>query len=213
MQVEQFARASALTTLQTPAVVAASGSTAGVDILVLRSIAAAVLMALNTAGTNPTLAIKLQHAPDGDIVTSVTPGSNTGNGTCTQVYGGPDTVAENITITFSSATAFAVSGSVTGAMAAGTVGTLYQSAQVEFLITAGSAAFINGDTIVIVTTARTYADVGSGAFTGLTTGASIQKLGLDLDRLGRFLRVNYVIGGTVSPSYTLGIALQSLAQG
>lgn len=213
MKIEEFARASSLTTLQAPAVVAASSSTAGVDILSLRSIAAAVLMALNTAGTNPTLAIKLQHAQDGDVVTSVTPGSNTGNGTCTQVYGGPDAVAENITITFTSATAFGVSGSVSGALAAGTVGTLYESAQIDFMITAGSAAFINGDTIVIVTTARTYADVGSGAYTGLTTGTSIQKLGLDLDRLGRFVRVNYVIGGTVSPSYTLGITLQSLAQG
>jgi len=213
MQTEQFARASSLTTLQAPAVVAASGSTPGVDILSLRSIAAAVLMALNTAGTNPTLAIKLQHAQDGDIVTSVTPGSNTGNGTCTQVYGGADSVAENITITFTSATAFGVTGSVSGAMAAGTVGTLYQSAICEFMITAGSAAFVNGDTIVIVTTARTYADVGSGAFTGLTTGASIQKLGLDLNRLGRFLRVNYTIGGTAFPGYTLGIALQSLPHG
>lgn len=211
MQIEEFSSASSLTTLQAPAVVAASGSTAGIDINTLRSKAAAILMALNTAGTNPTLAIKLQHAPDGDVVTSVTPGSNTGNGTCTQVYGGPDAVAENITLTFSNATTAAVVGSVSGALGNATVGTLFSNANVEFLLTAGSAAWINGDTIVIVTTARTYADVGSGAFTGLTTGASIQKIGLDLDKLKRFLRVNYTIGGTVGPSYTLGVALQSLA--
>jgi hypothetical protein len=211
MQIEEFAVASSLTTLQAPAVVAASGSTAGVDINTLRSKAAAILMALNTAGTNPTLAIKLQHAPEGDVVTSVTPGANTGNGTCTQVYGGPDAVAENITLTFSNATTAAVVGSVSGALGTATVGTLFSNANVEFMLTAGSTAWVNTDTIVIVTTARTYADVNSGAFTGLTTGASIQKLGLDLDKLKRYLRVNYTIGGTVSPSYTLGIALQSLA--
>ncbi|MBZ0106141.1 MAG: hypothetical protein K8H84_10975 [Sulfuricella denitrificans] len=211
MQIEEFAVASSLTTLQTPAAIAASGSAAGVDINTLRSKAAALLMALNTAGTTPTLAIKLQHAPDGDVVTSVTPGSNTGNGTCTQVYGGPDAVAENITLTFSNATTAAVVGSVSGALGNATVGTLFSSANVEFMLTAGSSAWVNGDTIVIVTTARTYVDVGSGAFTGLTTGASIQKIGLDLDKLKRYMRVNYTIGGTVSPSYTLGIVLQSLA--
>ncbi len=168
-------------------------------------------MALNTAGTNPTLAIKLQQTADADVVTSVTPGSNTGNGTCTQVYGGPDAVAENITLTFSNATTAAVVGSVSGARGNATVGTLFSDAKVEFMLKAGSAAFINGDTIVIVTTARTYSDVPSGAFTGLTTGASIQKIGLDIDKLWRYVRVNYTIGGTVSPSYTLGIAMQSLA--
>lgn len=201
---------STLTTLQTPASISASGNSAGVDCRSLCQQGAVILTALKTAGTNPTLAIKLQHAPDGDIVTSVTPGSNTGNGTCTQVYGGPDSVAENITITFTSATAFGVSGSVSGAMAAGTVGTLYQSAICEFMITAGSAAFINGDTIVIVTTARTYTDVDGGGFTGLTTAASIQKNPVNFDQIGRYLRANYVIGGTNSPAYTVAIAAQSL---
>ena len=144
---------------------------------------------------------------------TVTPGSNTGNGTCTQVYGGPDAVAENITITFTSATAFGVTGSVSGAKAAGTVGTLYSNSIIEFMITAGSAAFINGDTIVIVTTARTYADVAGGAFTGLTgaSQASIQKVGgINFDQLPRYLRINYDIGGTVTPAYTVAVAAQSL---
>lgn len=202
---------STLTTVQTPASISASGNSAGVDCRSLCQHGAVILTALKTAGTNPTLAIKLQHAPDGDIVTSVTPGSNTGNGTCTQVYGGPDSVAENITITFTSATAFGVTGSVSGAMAAGTVGTLYKSAICEFMITAGSTAFINGDTIVIVTTARTYADVDGGGFTGLTTAASIQKKSINFDEIGRYLRANYVIGGTNSPAYTVGIAALSLA--
>lgn len=202
---------STLTTLQAPAAVSADGNTAGIDCRNLICQGGLLLTALNTAGTNPTLAIKLQGTQEADVVTSVTPGANTGNGTCTQVYGGPDAVAENITLTFSNATTAAVVGSVSGALGNATVGTLFSNAQVEFLLTAGSAAWINGDTIVIVTTARTYADVAGGGFTGLTGAlqASIQKLALDFDKLPRYLRVNYDIGGTVSPAYTVAVFAQS----
>lgn len=200
---------STLTTLQAAAAISADGNTAGVDCRNLIGQGALILTALNTAGTNPTLAVKLQGTQDADVVTSVTPGANTGNGTCTQVYGGPDAVAENITLTFSNATTAAVVGSVSGALGNATVGTLFSNANVEFLLTAGSAAWINGDTIVIVTTARTYADVAGGAFTGLTTGASIQKKAINFDQVPRYLRVNYDIGGTVSPAYTVVVAAQS----
>lgn len=200
---------STLTTLQAAAAISADGNTAGVDCRNLIGQGAVILTALNTAGTNPTLAVKLQGTQDADVVTSVTPGANTGNGTCTQVYGGPDAVAENITLTFSNATTAAVVGSVSGALGNATVGTLFSNANVEFLLTAGSAAWINGDTIVIVTTARTYADVAGGAFTGLTTGASIQKKAINFDQVPRYLRVNYDIGGTVSPAYTVAVAAQS----
>lgn len=201
---------STIITLQTPANVTADGNTAGVDTLSLRGNGAVVLTARNTAGTSPTLAVKLQHTADTDAVTSVTPGSNTGTGTCTQVYGGADAVAETITVTFSNATTAAVVGSVSGALGTATVGTLFTSAKVEFMLTAGGAAFINGDTFAIVTTARTYSDVGGGVFTGLTTAASIQKIPMNFDRLGRYVRVNYDIGGTVSPAYTVAVFAQGL---
>jgi len=202
-----FASSCTQTTLRAPATVTADGNSAGVDVSNYNGEILVALSSLNTLGSTPTLAVKLQHAADGDIVTSVTPGSNTGNGTFTQVVGGAGTVAENITITFSSATAFAVSGSVTGAMSAGTVGTLYSSPQIEFMITAGTVAFINGDTCVIVTTARTYTDVGNGAFTGLTTGASLQKLAVNSDKIGRWLRMNFDIGGTSTPTYVVSAAI------
>lgn len=200
---------STLTTLQAQVAISADGYTAGVDCRSLIGQGALILTAINTAGTNPTLAVKLQGTQDADVVTSVTPGANTGNGTCTQVYGGPDALAENITLTFSNATTAAVDGSESGALGNATVGTLFSNANVEFLLTAGSAAWINGDTIVIVTTARTYADVAGGAFTGLTTGASIQKKAINFDQVPRYLRVNYDIGGTVSPAYTVAVAAQS----
>ena len=90
-----------------------------------------------------------------------------------------------------------------------TVGTLFSDAVVEFLLTAGSAAFINGDTIVIVTTARTYADVSGGGFTALDADPTSEKLALNFDQAPRYLRVNYDIGGTVSPAYTVAVAAQS----
>jgi len=210
MFIDDFAGACTQTILRAPATLTADGNSAAVDCQAIKGKTLVTLAALNTAGATPTLAVKLQHAQDGDIVTSVTPGSNTGNGTVTQVWGRGGTVAENITITFTSATAFNVAGSVTGAMAAGTVGTLYQNAQIEFMVTAGSAAFINGDTVVIVTTARTFADVPEGAFAGLTTGASQQKLQVRADNLGRWWRVNFDIGGTSSPAYTIGLAAFSV---
>lgn len=201
---------STLTTIQTPASISADGNTAGIDARNLIGQGAVILTALKTAGTNPTLAIKLQGAQDGDVVTSVTPGTNTGNGTCTEVYGGPDAVAETITLTFSNATTAAVVGATSGALGSATVGTRFTSANVSFLLTAGSTNWANLDTIAIVTTERTYADIDGGAFTGLTTSASIQKLAINFDKCPRYLRANYDIGGTSSPAYTVAIAAQSL---
>lgn len=202
-----FASGSVATTLLTPIEVTADGNTAGVDVTQYQGEIMVVLSGKSTGGTNPTMAAKLQHAQGGDIVTSVTPGSNTGTGTCTQVYGGADSVAETITVTLTSATAFTVAGGTTGAMAAGTVGTLYSTPQVEFMVTAGSAAFINGDTFAIVTTARSYADVGNGAYTGMTATGSIQRLAVNADKLGKYLRLNLDIGGTLTPKFVLAASI------
>lgn len=202
---------STLTVLQAPYSITADGNTAGVDCRSLIGSGALILTALPVAGTTPTITSKLQHAQDTDVVTSVTPGvGNTGNGTCTQVYGGPDAVAETITVTFSNATTATVVGSVSGPLANATVGTLYQSAKVEFMLTAGSAAWVNTDTVVIITTARTYADVASGAFTEISTARTVEKLPMNFDRLGRFLRVNHNIAGTDSPEYVITVVAQSL---
>jgi hypothetical protein len=203
-----FASTSTQAVLLTPQEVTADGNSAGVDITQFSGEIMVVLTGKSNAGTNPTMACKLQHAQGGDIVTSVTPGvGNTGTGTFTQVYGGADAVAEDITVTFSSATAFAVSGSVSSTLATGTVGTLYSVGQVEFMVTAGGTAFVNGDTCVIVTAARTYADVGAGGFTGLTTVGSVQRLAVNSDKLGKYLRLNMDIGGTNSPKFTLAAGI------
>lgn len=201
---------STLTILQTPSSITADASTAGIDCRALHGQGAIILTALPIAGTLPTLAVKLQGTPEADVTTSVTPGSNTGDGTCTQVMGGPDAVAETITLTFSNATTATVVGGVTGPIVTdATVGTLYQSSIVEFMLTAGATAFVNGDTFVIILTARTYADIGGGAFAGLTTDRAVQKLPVNFDHAPRYLRINHDIGGTDSPEYIVTVAALS----
>jgi len=58
----KFASACTQTTLRTPATVTADGNSAGIDVSAYRGEILVGLQALNTAGSTPTLAIKLQHA-------------------------------------------------------------------------------------------------------------------------------------------------------
>jgi hypothetical protein len=78
--------------------------------------------------------------------------SGTGTGTITLLMGTSSSVMETITCTFTSATAFNVVGSVTGAMGAGTVGTPFAHAKCTFTVVAGGTAWANGDTISFVMT-------------------------------------------------------------
>jgi len=75
-----------------------------------------------------------------------------GTGTITSLIGTAASIQETITLTFTSATAFGVSGSVTGAMGTGTVGTAFSHAKVAFTVAAGGTAWANGDTISFVMT-------------------------------------------------------------
>lgn len=206
-----FAAASTLATIKAPVSVTADGNTAGFELTPYFGKVAFILSALNTAGSSPTMAIKLQSSVDADLIGAIT-GTRTGNGTITEIVAQADAVTEAITIAFTSATAFTVTGATSGSLAAGTVGTKYVSAQIEFLITAGSTAFENLDEIIIAVTGRTWADVTGAAFTGLTTGTSIQRISVDADKLPRFGRFAMDIGGTSSPAYTLSIAALGMRQ-
>lgn len=75
----------------------------------------------------------------------------TGDGTFTAYSGGASSVAETFTITATSPTVFDVVGSVSGDVGDATVGTPFSCAQIGFLITAGSTAFITGDEFTIST--------------------------------------------------------------
>lgn len=75
-----------------------------------------------------------------------------GTGTIDNLIGTASSVLETITVTFSSSTAFSVSGSVSGALGSGTVGPLFTSTVVNFIIVAGGTAWQAGDTITFVMT-------------------------------------------------------------
>src|SRR5262249_9448874 len=67
-----------------------------------------------------------------------------GNGTIAAL-GGSASVAETITVTFTSSTAFNVSGSASGALGSGTVGSAFTSTKANLTITAGSTPFAVAD--------------------------------------------------------------------
>jgi hypothetical protein len=69
-----------------------------------------------------------------------------GTGDLTGYIGTAATIAETWTITATSSTNFTVTGSVSGAQAAATVGTPYSNAFIAFTITAGGTAYVAGDT-------------------------------------------------------------------
>lgn len=77
-----------------------------------------------------------------------------GNGDVTNYLGTASSVAETFTLTATSATNFTVVGSVSGALAAATVGTPYTSAKIAFTITAGSTPFSVGDKFYLSTSPK-----------------------------------------------------------
>lgn len=193
-----------------PGEVAATAAQAAVDISPYEGTARALLTASNTAGTTPTLAVKLQTAPDPDLIGTVGY-TGTGNGAILDVHAGADAVTETITITLSSATAFAVLGSVSGSLGSGTVGTKFESAKISFLIVAGSTAFVNTDAFTVAVTGRTWTDLVS--FTGLTTLASVQSYVIpSIGKLDRYLRAYCTIGGTDSPAYRVALTLLAMSR-
>lgn len=78
--------------------------------------------------------------------------TGTGTGVLSGLIGTTASVQETITVTWTSATAFTVTGSVSGSLGAGTVGTAFSSAVVAFTATAGTTAWVAGDKAVFVMT-------------------------------------------------------------
>lgn len=76
----------------------------------------------------------------------------TGNGSISGLIGGSASVAEVFTILFTDATHFSVTGSITGALASGVVGTAYATTHINFTIAAGGTAFVAGDAFTVATT-------------------------------------------------------------
>lgn len=195
------------TILQAMAAIAATGNTAGLDINNLKGEALVVFSGVKTAGTNPTLAVALKVAPDVSAIDSIVAGANAGDGAIYDAWGGPDAVEEDIVVTLTSASSATVVGSVSGSLGNATVGTKFEHANVSFLLAAGDTAFEADDAFTIATLARVYAAVPGSSIASLTTDPSTQKHAIHIDKIGRYLRAYYTVGGTVGPSYMVSITL------
>ncbi|MFT8699076.1 head decoration protein [Acetobacter orientalis] len=77
-------------------------------------------------------------------------GSNTGNGTVGAITVANGTTPSNYTVLFTDPTNFTVSAPDGSELGSGTVGTALTLAGLSFTITAGSTAFVAGDTFTIV---------------------------------------------------------------
>lgn len=135
------------------------------------------------------------------------------------VLGGSASVAETITITFSSSTAFSVSGSVSGSIGSGTVGTVFNSTKINFLITAGGTAFANGDKFTVATappwtsllrtagTEMIWQAPGNGGLDQIIVGAQVfSNVSADYYnwRLGGFTGFNASLAFNQQPGYVGG---------
>ena len=105
-----------------------------------------------------------------------------GNGTIGSITGGASSVAENINITFSSATSFTVSGTNCGGGAissggltttAGSNVTWSRSGYCSFTITQGSQNFASGDTFVVASMDASTYSCAPGAASGLQPASPI----------------------------------------
>lgn len=89
------------------------------------------------------------------VYTATADSGNAGNGTITSLVPDELAVAETLTVTFTSPTAFNVVGTVSGPAGSGTVGTPFDNNRVNFRVVAGSTPFQAGDEFTITVSSIT----------------------------------------------------------
>ena len=142
----------------------------------------------------------------------------TGNGTI-DAHGGSASVVETITVTFTSATAFGVVGSVSGSLGTGVVGTPFTSTKANLTITAGGTAFVATDAFTFAvappwTSLRRvsgsemiWQGPGNGGLDQVIVGAKIfSNVGADYYnwRLGGFTGFDSGLAFNMQPGYVGG---------
>lgn len=110
-----------------------------------------------TATDHYDLLDKMVRELSGEATLNTPAFTGTGNGVLRHLRSTPAGITETWTLTATSATNFTVVGSVSGAMAAATVGTPYDNGFISFVITAGGTAFVATDNWVFTTTLGTMA--------------------------------------------------------
>jgi hypothetical protein len=126
---------------------------------------------------------------------NVVAGSNTGNGYVSAERASTSPVDETWTLTATSATNFTVTGSVSGAQAAATVGTPYDNGIVAFTIIAGSIAFVSGDSFTF--------DVEDGLDTDIWT---VERWDTNLGGAGEY---ELILNGPGSGSDEIFVGIQT----
>jgi hypothetical protein len=142
-----------------------------------------------------------------------------GNGAI-DAHGGSAGVAETITVTFTSATAFGVVGSVSGSLGTGVVGTLFASTKANLTITAGGTPFSSGDVFAFAVTPpwtslrrvsgseMIWQAPGNGGLDAIIVGAiAFSNVGADYYnwRLGGFTAYNGALPFNQQPGYPGGV--------
>jgi len=106
---------------------------------------------------------------------TVTPGTNTGNGTCVVSDVANDVAAATLTLTMTSATAFTIT--IGGTAYTGVAGTLFSKAGVTLMVTAGGTAFVANDAFSIVVAVDTdIAAVTDALFTGPASADGVVEI-------------------------------------
>jgi hypothetical protein len=142
----------------------------------------------------------------------------TGNGTI-DAQGGSASVVETITVTFTSATAFGVVGSVSGSLGTGVVGTPFTSTKANLTITAGLTAFVATDAFTFAVTSKwtslrrtsgvemIWQAPGNGGLDQIIVGASVfSDVGADYYnwRLGGFTAFDSALAFNMQAGYVGG---------
>ena len=133
--------------------------------------------------------------------------AGTGNGAISAWAGGASSVSETFTITFTSATAFNVVGSVSGSIGSGTVGSTFTHAKLTFLISAGGTAFVAGDAFQLATAPKWTAMRAPNALSKTrwrvnvrnTVGLAALEIG-EMELMDTHGGPNLATGGTASAS-------------
>lgn len=186
--------------LKAPVLVEASG-VAYLEIEHLSGMGLLVLNMWNTAGTLPTCDAVLQATIDIVGVNAITY-TGTGNGVLTEIEPGPAAVHETFTLHLTSATDFTVTGSASGSLTAGIVGTKYVCDQVSFTINAGGTAFVHTDEFTFHIMADQHYDTVK-TFDQVTNTKVTEHLAINFDELGKYMRLTYTVDGT-TPDYYIG---------
>lgn len=89
--------------------------------------------------------------------------------------------ADTITITFSSGAAFTVNSSISGALGAGSVGTMFTSGtKIQFLLVAGTSAWVNTNTITMLSKQQGFKNDGTAKSITIQPGGVVAMYGADV---------------------------------